>query len=188
MRYSFVRVRVKILTGLWHRNSINHFAGVSHNICPLTGEMYVCLVVFRFIAECIHRVQVLQQTTNSSLRQNNRKLMICWTRIGPCSTWYTFELQDNYMYLFLDHDWINLSKSWLFNYFSLWIPNRPTGLPSTLWCPVPVVLLHYFNWPTHLWHHIPVHQHLPIWVPWMLTILHHFLLVSDFPYISKPWA
>ena len=120
MQYSFVRVRVKILTSLWHRNSINHFTGVSHNICPLTGEMYVtvCLVVFRLIAECIHRVLVLRQTTNSSLRQNNRKLMICWTWIGPCSTWYAFELQDTYMYLFLDHDWINLSKPWV-QYFSM---------------------------------------------------------------------
>ena len=100
--------------------------------------------------------------------------------------WYTFELQDTYMYLYLDHDWINLSKPWLFNYFSLWIPNRPTGLPSTLWHPVPVVLLHSFNWPTCLWHHIPVHQHLSIQVPWMLTILHHFLLFSNFPYLV-PW-
>ena len=37
------------MTGLWHRNTgfcVDRFARGSHSICPLTGVMYVCFVVF----------------------------------------------------------------------------------------------------------------------------------------------
>jgi hypothetical protein len=77
--------------------------------------------------------------------------------------WYSFELQNSYMNLFLELDWKNLSKPGAFDCstISLLNHNVPTGVPSTLLRPAPTVLLHSFNSPIRSRPRlIPVLQHL----------------------------